>query len=94
MLGDHPQPTMHPKIQRAQDPFIPWDDLEVDLETLKILVSHNNVEMILAILQKLVGDYQSSDEVVDWVFSEQIRQNNGIDDPDKLLPGSNPRQMD
>ena len=94
MLGDHPQPTMHPKIQRAQDPFIPWHDLEVDLETLKILVSHNNVEMILAVLQKLVGDYRSSDEVVDWVFSEQIRQNNVNNDPDKLLPGSNPRQMD
>ena len=67
-----------PQDQRAQDPFIPWHDLEVDLETLKILVSHNNVEMILAVLQKLVGDYRSSDEVVDWVFSEQIRQNNGM----------------
>ena len=94
MLGDHPQPTMHPKIQRAQDPFIPWHDLEVDLETLKILVSHNNVEMILAVLQKLVGDYQSSDEIVDWVFSEQIRQNNGVDEPNKLLPGLNPHQLD
>jgi FlaA1/EpsC-like NDP-sugar epimerase len=74
MLGDDPQPTMHPKIQRAQDPFIPWHELEVDLETLKILLSHNNVEVILTMLQKLVAGYQPSDEVVDWVFSEQVRQ--------------------
>ena len=50
--------------------------------------------MILALLQKLVAGYQSSDEVVDWVFSEQIRQNNGIDDPDNLSSGSSPHQMD
>ena len=81
ILGDDPQPTMHPKIQRAQDPFIPWDEIEVDLETMKILLSHNNVEVILAVLQKLVAGYQSGDEVVDWVFSEQIRRNNGTDEP-------------
>ena len=81
ILGDDPQPTMHPKIQRAQDPFIPWDEIQVDLDTMKILLSHNNVEVILAVLQKLVAGYQSGDEVVDWVFSEQIRRNNGTDEP-------------
>jgi FlaA1/EpsC-like NDP-sugar epimerase len=79
MLGDDPKPTMHPKIQRAQDPFIPWHELEVDLETLKVLLSHNNVEVILTMLQKLVTGYQPNDEVVDWVFSEQVRQSNGTD---------------
>ena len=73
LLGDDPQPTLHPKIQRAQDPFIPWHELEVDLETLKILLTHNNVEVISTVLQKLVAGYQPSDEVVDWVFSEQVR---------------------
>lgn len=77
MLGDNPQPTLHPKIQRAQDPFIPWDQLETDLNTLKILLGHNNVEMIIAVLQKLVAGYQPSDEVVDWVFAEQMRLGNG-----------------
>ena len=77
MLGDNPQPTMHPKIQRAQDPFIPWDQLETDLNALKILLGHNNVEMIIAVLQKLVAGYQPSDEVVDWVFAEQMRLGNG-----------------
>ena len=94
MLGDDPQPTLHPKIQRAQDPFIPWDELEVDLETLKILLSHNNVEVISAMLQKLVAGYQSSAELVDSVFSEQMRQIHGSNEPGAQLPGLNPHQMD
>lgn len=73
LLGDDPEPTLHAKIKRAQDPFIPWHKLEVDLETLKILLSNNNVKEILTMLQKLVAGYQPGDEVVDWVFREQIR---------------------
>lgn len=76
MLGDNPQPTLHPKIQRVQDPFIPWHELETDLSTLKTLLSHNNVEAIIAVLQKLVAEYQPSSEVVDWVFAEQMQLGN------------------
>lgn len=88
LLGDDPKSTIHPKIKRAQDPFIPWNELEVDLETMKILLSHNNVEVILALLQKLVMGYQSSDGVVDWVFSEQIVRNNNIDQSGKPSSGA------
>ena len=72
LLGDDPQPTVHPKIQRAQDPFIPWHQLETDLNTLKLLLSQNNVEMIVTLLQKLVTDYQPNGELVDWVFAAQV----------------------
>ena len=54
MLGDNPQPTEHPKIQRAQDPFIPWDQLETDLNELKSMIADNNVEKIIAVLQNLL----------------------------------------
>ena len=80
LLGDDPQPTLHPKILRAKDPFIPWHELESDIRMLKILLSRNNVEAILTIMQKLVEGYQPSGEVVDWVFSEQVRQSNGTDE--------------
>lgn len=94
LLGDDPQPTMHPKIQRAQDPFIPWHELEVDLETLEILLSHSNVEVILTMLQQLVAGYQPNGEVVDWVFSEQVRQSNGTDEIETSTPASAPNQSD
>ncbi len=76
MLGDNPKPTMHPKILQAQDPFIPWGQLETDLNNLKTLLSEKNIEMIIAMLQKLVAGYQPNCEVVDWVFIEQMRLDN------------------
>jgi len=72
LLGEDPQPTQHPKIQKAQDPFIPWDKLETELDTLKVLLNHNNVEVIISMLQQLVAGYQPSNEVVDWVYAEQM----------------------
>ena len=76
MLGDDPKPTMHPKIMQAQDPFIPWGQLEIDLNNLKTLLNEKNIEMIIATLQKLVAGYQPNCEVVDWVFIEQMRLDN------------------
>lgn len=73
LLGDNPQPTLHPKIQKAQDPFIPWEKLEADLTSLKILLGHNNAEVIMALLQKLVVDFKPSSEIADWVYAEQMQ---------------------
>ena len=83
MLGDDPKPTTHPKILHAQDPFIPWGELESDLNTLKMLLNDKNIKMIIAMLQKLVSGYQPSSEVVDWVFVEQMRlgSNEELDSP-------------
>ena len=72
MLGNDPLPTLHPNIQKAQDPFVPWDKLETELDTLKVLLNHNNVEVIISTLQQLVAGYQPSNEVVDWVYAEKM----------------------
>ena len=79
LLGDNPQPTPHRKIQRAQDPFIPWDQLESDLTTLKILLGHNNVEVIMALLQKLVAGFKPSSEIADWIYAEQMQAVNSAE---------------
>ena len=88
LLGDDPQPTQHPSIQRAQDAFIPWHELKVELETLKTLRGQNHVEVILKALQKLVAGYQPNGEVVDWVFSEQMRKSDGANKFKTLPSGS------
>ena len=79
LLGDNPQPTLHPKIQRAQDPFIPWDQLESDLTTLKILLGHNNVEVIMGLLQKLVAGFKPRSEIADWIYAEQMQAVNSTE---------------
>ena len=44
MLGDNPQKTYHEKIQKAQDPFIPFNKLKIDLDDLSNLIEENKVE--------------------------------------------------
>ena len=71
LLGENPQPTSHPKIKKAQDPYIPWDTLKIDLDILKVLLNNANVEVISTLLQKLVTGYKPNSKIVDWVFTKQ-----------------------
>jgi FlaA1/EpsC-like NDP-sugar epimerase len=71
LLGDNPQKTQHPKIQKAQDPFIPFNQLEVDLNILKTLLDYNKVAEVKEILAKIVKSYKSNSEIVDHFYLEQ-----------------------
>ena len=73
LLGDNPQKTQHPKIQKAQDPFIPFNQLEIDLNTLKTLLDHNKVLEVKELLAKIVKTYQSNSVIVDHVYLEQSK---------------------
>jgi FlaA1/EpsC-like NDP-sugar epimerase len=71
LLGDNPQKTQHPKIQKAQDPLIPFNQLEVDLNNLRTLLDHNKVLEVKELLTKIVKTYQSNSVIVDHVYLEQ-----------------------
>jgi FlaA1/EpsC-like NDP-sugar epimerase len=73
LLGDSPQKTQHPKIQKAQDPFIPFNQLEVDLNILKNLLDNNKAEEVKKILGKIIKTYQSNSKIVDHAYLEQNR---------------------
>jgi FlaA1/EpsC-like NDP-sugar epimerase len=72
LLGDNPQKTQHPKIQKAQDPFIPFNQLEVDLNALKILLDNNKIIEVKEMLEKIVKAYKSNSKIVDHMYIEQI----------------------
>ena len=74
LIGDNPQPTQHPRILKAQEKFIPWDQLQGLLHSLNLALCVNDVAEIKKFLQKVVTGYQPSDEVVDWVYLERERQ--------------------
>lgn len=71
LLGTNPLVTQHPKILRAQDDFIPWQQLESKLNILMTALNHSNVEVVIALLRELVIDYQPTGDIVDWVFSKK-----------------------
>jgi FlaA1/EpsC-like NDP-sugar epimerase len=73
LLGDNPQKTQHPKIQKAQDPFIPFNQLEIDLNTLKTFLDNNKVLEVKKLLTKIIKTYQSNSVIVDHVYLEQSK---------------------
>jgi FlaA1/EpsC-like NDP-sugar epimerase len=71
LLGNNPKKTHHPKIQKAQDSFIPFNQLEADLNNLKTLLYHNKVLEVKELLAKIVKTYQSNSTIVDHFYLEQ-----------------------
>ena len=71
LIGDNPQPTQHPRIMKAHEEALSWDELQPALETLKGLMASNNIPAIKRLLQVLVRGYQPAADVVDWVWCEQ-----------------------
>ena len=78
LIGDNPQKTYHEKIQKAQDPFIPYDKLKIDLDILSNLLEENRVAEVKDKLSKLVPTYQSNSKIVDHFYEEQLNFKNDL----------------
>ena len=78
LIGDNPQKTYHEKIQKAQDPFIPFNQLKIDLDNLSILLDENRVDDVKNMLNKLIPSYQSSSKIVDHIYEEQLNFKNNL----------------
>jgi FlaA1/EpsC-like NDP-sugar epimerase len=74
LIGNNPQTTQHPRIMKANEKFLPWNELQPMITTLRIAAVNGDVMMIRNMLQQLVPEYQPDQNVVDWVYREQIAQ--------------------
>lgn len=63
LIGDNPQHTDHPKIMRAYEEFMPWDDLQKELQRLKTILQTSDRKQIEKILKKLVPGYQPNNKM-------------------------------
>jgi FlaA1/EpsC-like NDP-sugar epimerase len=71
LIGDNPKPTVHPRIMKAHEDFMPWAEFEAKLNALDIALNVNDVGVIRLMMQQLVAGYIPSDDIVDWVYLEQ-----------------------
>ena len=78
LIGDNPQKTYHEKIQKAQDTFIPYSKLKIDLDHLFYLTEKNKVGEVKKILADLVISYQSNSKIVDHFYEEQLNLKNDL----------------
>lgn len=67
LIGDNPVATVHPRILKAHEEFVPWSDFRGDLELLKQAVKANDTATLRVLLLKHVSgftpDAQDSDLV-------------------------------
>ncbi len=71
LIGDNPKPTVHPRIMKAHEEFIPWAEFEAKLTALEMALNVNDVGVIRLMMQQLVDGYTPNDGIVDWVYLEQ-----------------------
>ena len=58
LIGDNPQPTEHPRIMKAHEPFLPWSELAPELDILFAAAERNDRAAIKSFMQKHVQGYQ------------------------------------
>ena len=76
LIGDNPSKTSHEKIQKARDPFISFNELNLDLNILTKKLENNEVSEIKEILKKLVSTFKSETSIVDHLFIQQQHSKN------------------
>ncbi len=72
LIGENPEATSHPKINKASDSYIPFNQLEVSLKNLKILLDENKVDEVKNLLSKLLKLYKSNTKIVDYTHVEKL----------------------
>jgi FlaA1/EpsC-like NDP-sugar epimerase len=58
LIGNNPRSTDHPKIMKAHEEFLPWDELELELEKLNLALQTCDLNLIRASLKRLVPGYK------------------------------------
>jgi FlaA1/EpsC-like NDP-sugar epimerase len=73
LIGNNPKKTGHPRIMKAREKYLPWDELRPILQTLQVAALNGDVMMIRAIFKNLVPEYMPDEEISDWVYKEQLK---------------------
>ena len=71
LIGNDPQPTLHPRIMKASEEKMAWSDLQDSLNAMQVALDVNDVGVLRRMLEQLVSGYHPSGEIVDWVHLAQ-----------------------
>jgi FlaA1/EpsC-like NDP-sugar epimerase len=71
LIGNDPQPTLHPRIMKASEEKMAWSNLQESLNAMQVALDVNDVGVLRRMLEQLVSGYHPSGEIVDWVHLAQ-----------------------
>ena len=74
LIGNNPQKTQHPRIMKASEKYLPWDELMPWLSSLKAVADNSDVLTIRSLFQKMVPEYIPEKKVADLVYNEQFKK--------------------
>ena len=74
LIGNNPLPTIHPRIFKAQEDFIPWNILEKEINLLEKFIMEDDLDKIIQLMRKLVTGYSPSMKIVDLFYNEELRK--------------------
>lgn len=77
LIGGNPEPTSHSHIMKAKEQFVSWNRLEPKLVSLEEAIRQNDVATIRVLIQDLVSGYTTQNNIMDWVYMEQLSEGQG-----------------
>ena len=60
LIGDNPEPTLHPRIFKAQEEYLLWAQLEPKLTLMNSFIAKGQTSQMIELLKSLVPNYQPS----------------------------------
>ena len=89
LIGENATGTQHPRIMRAEESFIPYEDLHKIIVELESLIIENDVKRIIEILTETINEYTPETDIKDhlWINnqtnnplgSDNVKQHNVIE---------------
>lgn len=73
LIGDNPEATAHSKIHRANEVFIPWNQLLPILDDLRQAVRDDDYNMVRETLLSTVQGYAPSNGIVDLLYEQHLK---------------------
>jgi len=71
LIGDNPQQTIHPKIQKIQEPSLSFEKFDRNINELITHLENQDPKQVKNILDRVIRFYNSNSELVDYIYNEQ-----------------------
>jgi len=71
LIGEASSSTLHPRIMKAHEEFIPWTTIHSSLESLEDAINKSDIDALREIMRELVTGYTPLESAVDWLYLER-----------------------